>query len=153
MARMHTRRHGKSGSKRPLRDKNPSWVPLDAAEVTSKAVELARRGETLPRIGTILRDEHGVPSVRLATGKRLEVLLTDEGAAPKLPEDMRALIRRAMRLQDHLATNPKDLHNGRSLHLIEAKIRRLVHYYQSREDTRLPPDYSYKLEEARLLVE
>ena len=61
--------------------------------------------------------------------------------------------RRAMRLADHLKTNSKDLHNRRSLHLTEAKIRRLVRYYQSRGDERIPESYSYKLDEARLLIE
>ena len=45
-----------------------------------------------------------------------------------LPEDLRNLMTKAVRLDVHLSENPKDLHNKRSLHLIEAKIRRLARY-------------------------
>ncbi len=33
MARMHTRRKGKSGSHRPMLSENPSWVPLTATNI------------------------------------------------------------------------------------------------------------------------
>jgi small subunit ribosomal protein S15 len=47
--------------------------------------------------------------------------------------------------------NKKDLSNERGLHLIEAKIRRLVKYYK-RNDV-LPQDWLYSLKNAELLIE
>ena len=153
MARMHTRKHGSSGSLRPRRSGTPSWVPLSAADVTEKALDLARKGMPASRIGSTLRDEHAVPDIRELTGKSLVRLLSDGGALPKVPDDMAALIRKAMRITDHLTANPKDIHNRRNLHLCEAKIRRLVRYYNRRGGTNLPPEFAYDLEESRLLVE
>ena len=44
MARMHTRRKGKSCSKRPMISENPAWVPLNATEIEDLIVKLAKDG-------------------------------------------------------------------------------------------------------------
>ena len=41
MARMHARRKGRSGSKRPLLTKSPEWVPLELDEVEETVARLA----------------------------------------------------------------------------------------------------------------
>lgn len=65
---------------------------------------------------------------------------------------MVALMRKAINLNVHLQNNnKKDLSNERGLHLIEAKIRRLVKYYK-RNDL-LPQDWLYSLKNAELLIE
>jgi len=151
MARMHTRRRGKAGSTRPFTTENPSWVPLTSEEIEEKVVELA--GQELPTsvIGIRLRDEYAVPSVRLATGKSVTEILSDNEMEPDRPEDLENLLRKAINLSSHLQRNPKDLHNKRALQLIEAKIRRLVRYYKG--NGRLPEDFKYSLDTARLMVE
>ncbi|TRO46605.1 30S ribosomal protein S15, partial [Candidatus Bathyarchaeota archaeon] len=70
---------------------------------------------------------------------------------PDRPEDLENLLRKAINLSSHLMRNPKDLHNKRALQLIEAKIRRLVRYYKA--NGRLPEDFKYSLDAARLMVE
>jgi small subunit ribosomal protein S15 len=60
-------------------------------------------------------------------------------------------MRKAVNIGDHLSENPKDLHNRRSLELIEAKIRRLMRYYKKKGV--LPEDWQYNLKTAKLLVE
>jgi len=60
----------------------------------------------------------------------------------KLPEDLANLIRKALGLRKHLATNKNDLHNKRQLQLTESKVRRLARYYV-RAGT-LPKDWTYK---------
>jgi small subunit ribosomal protein S15 len=54
-------------------------------------------------------------------------------------------------MQEHLPKHRKDLHNRRSLELLEAKIRRLAKYY--RREGRLPEDWTYSAQTARLLLE
>jgi small subunit ribosomal protein S15 len=151
MARMHTRRRGKSGSKRPFTTESPSWVPLTAEEVEEKVVELAGHEMPTSVIGIRMRDEYAVPSVKLVTGKSITEILTENEMAPERPEDLENLLRKAINLSSHLQRNPKDLHNKRALQLIEAKIRRLVRYY--RDTGRLPADFKYSLDTARLMVE
>ena len=151
MARMHTRKRGTSSSTRPLRTQNPEWVPVDAAEIGKLVGKMAKEGLSSAVIGTRLRDQYGVPSVKLATGKSVLALMKESGIKMEFPEDVRNLMKRAVKLALHLSKRPKDLHNLRRLHLLEAKIRRLVKYYHG--TGALPKDWYYSLETAKLLVE
>ncbi len=44
MARMHSRKKGKSGSTRPARLEKPVWVELSSEEVENEVVKLAKKG-------------------------------------------------------------------------------------------------------------
>lgn len=149
MARMHSKKRGKSRSKRPLRTSPPTWSEYSREEVTDLILKY-RKDEYSPSvIGTILRDQHGIPSAKLATGKKITQILEEHGQALDLPEDLVNLMRQAVNLRKHLEENPKDLHSRRGLQLCESKIRRLVKYYRGRK---LPPDWRYDPERAELLV-
>lgn len=150
MARMHTRRKGKSGSKRPMISENPSWVPLNATEIEDLIAKLAKDGMTSARIGLVLRDQYGVPNVKLATGKSVTKIMEEKGVASNLPEDLANLMRRAIDLNVHLRENKGDISNRRGLNMIEAKIRRLERYYK-RIGT-LPADWKYSLSNAELML-
>lgn len=150
MARMHAKRKGKSGSTRPLLKASPSWVPLEATEIEETIVRLHGEGLTTAQIGVRLRDAYGVPNVRLATGKSLLEILRARGVRIDLPEDLSALMKRAVQVQGHLREHRKDLSNRRGLQLIESKIRRLSRYYK--EQGVLPADWDYSLKLAELQV-
>lgn len=151
MARMHARRRGSSSSKRPTREKAPEWASLDKKEIEEIVVKLTREGKTAAFIGLLLRDQYGVPSVQLATGKSMLQILEANKVAPEIPEDLQNLMKRAVQLRSHLDGHPKDLHNARGLQLIESKIRRLAYYYK--KEGKLPADWLYSLDTAKLLVE
>ncbi|MDA0715979.1 MAG: 30S ribosomal protein S15 [archaeon] len=153
MARMYSSRKGKSGSTRPQVTEAPSWSNSDKSSVEATILDLAKAGHSTAEIGTILRDQHAVPNVRLVTGKRLNQILSENGVAKKYPEDMMNLMKQAVRIINHLGTgrNHKDLHNKRALELTEGKIRRLANYYK--KSGRLPEDWRYKRDELRLMVE
>ena len=151
MARMHSPGRGKSGSTKPMVDKAPEWSNTDAKEVTELILSLAAEGHNPATIGTILRDQHAVPDVRLVVGKRLGQVLAENDVNPKYPEDMMNLMRRALRLIDHLESNRKDRHNSRQLELTESKIRRLSRYYKGRGQ--LDTEWAYKRDQLRLMVE
>jgi len=148
---MHSPGRGKSGSTKPLVDKAPEWSNTDAKEVTNLIISLAEEGHSGAAIGTILRDQHAVPDARLVVGKRIGKVLAENDITPKFPEDMMSLMRRALRLIDHLESNRKDLHNSRQLELTESKIRRLSRYYQGRGQ--LDTEWAYKRDQLRLMVE
>ena len=65
MARMHARRRGQSGSRRPLVSKAPEWVGLESDEIVETVGKLASQGRSSAEIGLILRDQYAVPNVRL----------------------------------------------------------------------------------------
>jgi len=150
MARMHARRRGKSSSVRPYRKAAPAWSNTDAKAIEKIIVDLRKEGVSASRIGLILRDRHGVPDVRMATGKRIGDILRENKIASEIPEDLRDLMKKALGLRKHLGENKRDLHNKRQLHLVEAKIRRLVKYYTGAK--KLPAAFSYKPEEAEILL-
>ena len=152
MARMYSSNKGKSGSSKPFVTTAPEWSNSDAKEVTSLILELGNAGKTSAEIGTILRDQHAIPDVRLVLdGKRISAVLIENGIGGAYPEDMMNLMRKAVSLINHLSSNRKDHHNNRALHLTEAKIRRMARYYQS--EGRLDSDWKYKRDQLRLMVE
>jgi len=150
MARMHTRRKGKSCSKRPMITENPAWVPLNATEIEDLIVKFAKDGTVSAKIGLILRDQYGVPNVKLATGKTITQIMADKGVSPSLPEDLSNLMRRAISLNVHCKENRGDVANQRGLNMIEAKIRRLEHYYK--DNGVLPATWKYSLSNAELML-
>jgi small subunit ribosomal protein S15 len=151
MARMHSRRRGKSGSTKPLRTEPPDWVTIPQKEIVDIIVKLAKAGTSSAKIGLVLRDQYGIPSVRLVMGKSLLKIIKENEVMPKIPEDLSSLMKKAVNLSRHLQKMPKDLHNKRNLYLIEAKIRRLVKYYHRMD--RLDKSWLYSLDNAKLLVE
>jgi small subunit ribosomal protein S15 len=153
MARMHTRRRGSSGSDKPVAEDPPEWSNADADAIENRVVELAEQGHSPSEIGLKLRDEGvqgtPVPNVQLATDKKVTEILDEHDAAPDIPEDLRNLLERAVRLREHMADNPKDAQNKRALQNTEAKVRRLADYYRGDE---LDADFEYTYEHAQELV-
>ncbi|WNY26360.1 30S ribosomal protein S15 [Methanolapillus ohkumae] len=150
MAKMHTKRKGKAGSKKPLRTEVPEWVNVSSEDTVKIILDLWKQGIPTSEIGMILRDQYGVGDVRLVTGKKITQILKENQTGPRVPEDLANLIMKALGLRKHLAANKKDLHNKRSLQLTESKIRRLVNYYH--ETKVLPMDWVYKPETAEVML-
>jgi small subunit ribosomal protein S15 len=151
MARMHARRRGKSGSQRPLITENPAWVPLNKDEIEEKIIAMGKDGIPAARIGLLLRDQYAVPDVKMATGRTVLDILKENDLQPTIPDDLIALMRRAINLQAHLNENKKDVANKRNLQMVESKIRRIVKYYK--HEGTLPADWQYSIANAELLIE
>jgi len=150
MAKMHTRRKGQSGSKRPMRSEAPAWCTMTTDEITKVVLEMWKQGMSTSLIGMVLRDKYGMPDVKLATGKKITSILKENDQKPPVPEDLYNLVVKAIGLRKHVVSNHSDNHNIRSLHNIESKIRRLVKYYQANKV--LPADWKYKPETAEMLI-
>ncbi|MCX6821797.1 MAG: 30S ribosomal protein S15, partial [Candidatus Aenigmarchaeota archaeon] len=129
MARMHSKKRGKSGSKRPSIKTIPKWVRYKKAEIEEIVVKLAKEGNSTSKIGLMLRDQFGIPSVKLLTGKTISQIMKNEKIYPKLPEDLFNLLKQTVNLRNHLEKNKGDYTSKRGLELLESKIRRLGKYY------------------------
>lgn len=144
MARMHSRKHGRSGSTKPPKKKH-SWVSYEKKEVENLVKKLSKEGHSQAEIGIILRDQYGIPDVRvfgLRIGKTAE--------KKEVPEDLYNLIEQAVLLHTHLQENRKDKKAIHGLQLVESKVRRLGKYYVRKR--RLPDDWKYTIETAKLIV-
>ncbi|UCE10371.1 MAG: 30S ribosomal protein S15 [Candidatus Thorarchaeota archaeon] len=152
MARMHTRRKGQSGSRRPSTLRVPEWIDKEknADWVETKVIELAKAGNTPSMIGMILRDQYGIPLVRTIAGKRIMDILRENELERQVPEDLRNMIARAARIRRHLEENKKDFVSKRGLQLVESKIHRLSKYYKRKRV--LPADWKYTPERAAVLL-
>ncbi len=129
MARTHARVKGKSGSSKPAQA-DLSFVPIKKEEVVKLIIDMAKDDVTTSKIGLVLRDTYGVPSVKKLVGKSISEILKENNLLSNIPEDLNALVVKAKVLKKHLSTNTRDIHNKRGLILIESKIRRLSTYYK-----------------------
>jgi len=130
MARIHAHTRGKSHSTRPSTHTLPTWVSTPSSELSSLIVQLSKEGLNPSGIGIKLRDEHNIPLSKPILGKSITRILSDNGIAVELPEDLSQLVKKAIGLQKHLRAHNTDRRNIRSLELIEAKIHRLSKYYK-----------------------
>ena len=149
MARIYARKRGKSGSKRPLVP--AQWVIYSKEEVERLVAKLGKDGLQSAKIGLVLRDQYGIPNVRATTGKSIMQIMQENSIAPKLPEDLFNLLKKAVNLRNHALKNKRDAYSRHGLELMESKIRRLVKYYA--RIGRLPPEWKYDPEQAKLIVE
>ncbi len=151
MARMHTRRKGQSASKRPSTLQVPEWIEHDAAWVEEKVVELAKAGNTPSMIGLILRDQYGIPLVKVVTGKHIADIIRENDLQRRVPEDLRNMIAKALLIRRHLEEHgKKDFVSKRGLQLVESKIHRLSDYYKKKRV--LPPNWKYSPDQAAVLL-
>ena len=149
MARMYSRKKGKSGSKKPLQ-KTAKWVDYKPEEVEDLVIKYAKQGFQSAKIGSILRDQYGVPSIKVVTKKTVTQTLKENDLYSKLPEDLFNLLKRVVELRVHLEKNKKDYQSYRGLELTESKVRRLAKYYIRKG--LLPKGWKYDPEQAKLLI-
>lgn len=147
MARMHSRKRGKSRSVRPISKVPPAWVKITPEEVEALVVKYYKEGYSPSMIGQMLRDSHGVPLVKQITGKTVKQILKGHGLYSSIPEDLQNLINRALRMRAHLSRFRSDRTNVHRLQLVESKIRRLVKYYKRIGE--LPADWTPPIAEVR----
>jgi len=138
---MYSRKRGQSGSKRPVRKASPEWVKLVPAEVEKIVIRLGERNTKPTQIGTILRDQYGVPNVKLAANKSITQILKENKFLGEHPQDLEDLIVRARTIKKHFEENKQDMDAKRGLQLTEAKIRRLAKYYK--RVGKLPAEWKY----------
>ncbi|MBN2459552.1 30S ribosomal protein S15 [Candidatus Woesearchaeota archaeon] len=151
MTRMHSGAKGKSGSTKPSKKVVPSWLKYKPKEIELLIVKYAKEGKNPSQIGMYLRDEYGIPDVKVVTGKSITRILKDKNLLKEIPEDLMALIRRAVLLRKHLDDNKKDMSAKRGLILTESKIKRLTKYYKS--TSRMPLEWKYDPKKIKLVVE
>ena len=151
MARMHSRKRGVSGSTKPSRKVVPGWLKYKPKEIELLIVKYAKEGKNPSQIGTFLRDGYGIPDVKLITKKSITQILKDKKLLKEMPEDLMALIRKAVLIRKHLGENKKDMPAKRGLQLTESKIKRLTKYYKSKG--KMPMTWRYDPKRIKLVVE
>lgn len=132
MARMHSRKKGISGSKKPV-NKSRTWTRYKPKEVELLITKLGKEGKSSSEIGLILRDTYGIPDSRFITKRKISKIMEEKKLNKELPEDLLNLIKKSVMIRKHLEENKKDTTALRGLQLTESKIRRLAKYYKEKK--------------------
>ncbi|KAJ3428600.1 40S ribosomal protein S13 [Anaeramoeba flamelloides] len=151
MGRMFGSGKGISRSARPYKKTPPSWLKITPKQVIEEICKMAKKGLTPSQIGIHLRDLFGVGQVKSVTSNRILRILKANGLAPKIPEDLYHLIKKAVSIRKHLEKNRKDKDAKFHLILVESKIYRISRYYK--KTRQLPPNWKYSSSTASALVQ
>ena len=150
MAKIHSKKRGKSKSRKP-RMIEKTQNEYGDEEIKEKIIEMAKKGVRPSEIGLRLRDKYGVGDVRAyLNGKRLVSFLKEEQIAHTYPQDLLDLIKKAVGMKNHLKNNVTDKHNSVKLKNVESKIHRLVKYYK--KEGVLDKNWKYDPKTANLLL-
>lgn len=150
MAKLHSRKKGKSGSNPPVKEGTPEWSSYSKEEVEEIIRKLAREGIPPAKIGLILRDQYSIPLVKRMLGISMIEFLGKENLLTKFPEDLLSLIKKAVGMRNHLKVNRGDVGNKVKLIHVESKIHRISKKY--RKTGRVPASWKYDPETAALLI-
>jgi len=150
MARMHSRKKGKSGSTKPLKHV-PTWSAFKGKEVEKLVVKYAKTGKSTSEVGVILRDSYGINNVKVLTGKKINGILAENKISKALPEDLQNLIKKMVSINSHMDKNKHDMTAKRGLGLTSSKIRRLVKYYKN--TGKLSVDWQLDLNRLKMYLE
>ena len=150
MGRMYSKGKGIARRCLPYRKAAPSWVRIGTNDLVDQIIKLAKKGFTPSQIGVTLRDSHGIPQVKSITGSKILRILKKSGMAPKIPEDLYHLIKKALQIRKHLEKFRKDTDAKFRLILVESRIHRLARYYRNAKA--LPPTWRYNSKKADTLI-
>lgn len=92
--------------------KKSGWKKLKISEIEEVVVKLANEGNSPAKIGLILRDQHGVPKVKLS-GKKITQILKEKGI--EFDTDKNVVEKRIVVLKEHLKDNKHDYSASRAL--------------------------------------
>jgi len=81
------------------------WVKMKSAELEKIVVELYKQGESMAKIGLILRDKHGIPKAKLL-GKKIKKIL--EEAKVKIKPEQEIIQAKIDLLNKHIEKNKHD---------------------------------------------
>lgn len=112
--------------------KKPVWLKYTEAEVKEIILKIVEKNPemTSEKIGLVLRDKYGIPKTKIYGFKISQVLKeANKYDAP----DNKNLLKKAEKLERHMAKNHGDKRTARSLSNTKAKIKTLVDYFTKKK--------------------
>ena len=91
---------------------SPSWLKMKPLEVEKIVLDLGKEGKTPQEIGTILRDQHGIPKTK-QFGKRISKILKENNV--KIVPERELLNKKINILKEHFKKNKHDYSASKSL--------------------------------------
>ncbi len=112
--------------------KKPVWLKYTEQEVKEIILKLIEKQPELTseKIGLVLRDNYGIPAIRIY-GFKISDVLKEKGKYES--PDIKNLKVKAEKLEKHLAKNKQDKKTGRSLIITRAKLKKANDYAASQQ--------------------
>ena len=108
----------------------PIWLKYTKQEVEAIILKLAKKGLTAEKIGLTLRDQYGIPKVKIYDIKIKEILekekLYEKPTVKNLKEKLEKII-------SHYKKNKQDKNAERSLIITKAKLKKKEDYHKRKE--------------------
>lgn len=149
MARMHSKKHGKAKSRKPILEE-ASKEKVNVAEIEAIIEQYAKKGMQPAMIGQKLKEEHNVPYVKHMLGRSLGAILEEKKLNSQIPADLMDLMKKAVNMNAHLESNKHDTSNTIRMKRLESKIWRLTKYYI--RNAKLPAGWRYDPKQAELII-
>ncbi len=132
MGRMHSAGKGQSLSMKPFSTQEPTHLTKSISEYEKLIEGLAKKGMPPAKIGTLLRDQHGIGNIADVLGMNLLQFLKKKNAAPSIPADLADLISKSSIIKTHLVIHPRDTDARYRLILANSKLHRVLRYYKEK---------------------
>jgi small subunit ribosomal protein S15 len=114
---------------RTKKSDKPAWLKYSEEEVKSIIQKLANKGLTSEKIGLVLRDQYGIPKVKLYGLKIKKVIEEKLDEQHKFEEPtLINLNKRAEKISKHYEKNKGDKKAQRSLTIIKANLKKRKDY-------------------------
>ncbi|MGV8152399.1 MAG: 30S ribosomal protein S15 [Candidatus Nanoarchaeia archaeon] len=118
-------------TKKSIKIEKPVWLKYTEEEVKAIVLKLADKGFTAEKIGLALRDQYGIPKVKIY-GLKIGRILKDEN---KFTEPGLVNLKNKMKnIETHDKKNRGDRVAGRSLIITKAKLKKQNDYLTSRKN-------------------
>mgnify|MGYP001593693614 CR=1 FL=1 len=107
--------------------KKQTWLKYTEEEVKAIILKLANKGLTAEKIGLIIKDQYGIPSVRIY-GLKIKQVLGDKFQEPTIIN----LEKKVKKIEEHLKKNKPDKKAKRAVTITSAKLRKRKEYQKIR---------------------
>ncbi|MEM0465451.1 MAG: hypothetical protein QXW97_01970 [Candidatus Pacearchaeota archaeon] len=101
----------------------PIWLKYTSDEVRAIILKLANKGMTAEKIGLTLRDQYGIPNVKLY-GFRIKEVLGDKYQDPNIIN----LKKKVLAIESHNKKHKKDKKAERAYIISKAKLKKREEY-------------------------
>jgi len=108
----------------------PVWLKYTEEEVKAIIQKLAGQGLTSEKIGLSLRDQYGIPNVKIYGIKIKEVLEEKQQYKEPTTENLQTKLQKII---NHFKKNKQDKNAGRSLIITKAKLKKREDYAKKKK--------------------
>ncbi|MEK6862055.1 MAG: 30S ribosomal protein S15 [Nanoarchaeota archaeon] len=109
--------------KQTIELKKPIWLKYTKEEIEDIILKLAEKGLTAEKIGLMLKNQYGIPRVRLY-GLKIGKIMGGKFKEPTLAN----LEKKSKKIDEHVKKNKHDRKANRALTITKAKLKRIQSY-------------------------